>query len=88
MDLTKEREKIDLIDRKLVSLLEERMDVCLEIGRIKASNGAPVLDTSRELEKLNKIKNMTVNEEYKEATNDIFVKIMEESRKLQSKIDR
>lgn len=88
MDLSAERKKIDEIDRKLVNLIEERMDLCLEIGRIKAANNAPVLDTSREQEKLDKIKSMTVNEEYKEATNNIFVKVMEESRKLQSKIDR
>ena len=88
MDLSKEREKIDAIDSKIVALLEERMDVCIEIGRKKAQSGAPVLDTSRENEKINKIKNMTVKEEYKETNADIFVKIMEESRKLQSKLDR
>jgi chorismate mutase len=42
------RNKIDIIDEKLILLLKERMDMCKSIGAIKAQNGMAVKDHRRE----------------------------------------
>ena len=48
MGLGKERELIDGIDRKLISLLEERLEVAEAIGRYKLEHGMKILDPQRE----------------------------------------
>ena len=52
MDLNDYRLKIDAIDKELLRLFSERMDVASEIARFKAENGLPVLDSAREREQL------------------------------------
>lgn len=42
------RKKIDTVDEKIVLLLKERMDLCKNIGAIKAKNGLSVKDHRRE----------------------------------------
>ena len=58
MELTELREQIDAIDRELVALLERRLDVSAGIGRYKLAHDLPVLDASREAEKLAAIRAM------------------------------
>ena len=55
MDLKQLREKIDNVDTGLLKLFEERMDVVSEIAAYKQANGLPVVDRSRENEKLKAI---------------------------------
>jgi chorismate mutase len=45
---TELRKRIDEIDSKLIDLLDERMSVALEVGRVKAAEGLPVHDPERE----------------------------------------
>ena len=52
MELTELRKKIDVIDRQLIDLLEQRMDVSSGIAAYKKAVGMPILDASREEEKL------------------------------------
>ena len=42
------RNKIDVIDAKIVLLLKDRMDVCKSIGALKLKNGLAVKDHHRE----------------------------------------
>ena len=42
------RKKIDAIDEKIVLLLKQRMDLCRQIGAIKAEKGLAVKDIRRE----------------------------------------
>lgn len=42
------RKKIDTVDEKIVLLLKERMDLCKNIGTVKAKNGLSVKDHRRE----------------------------------------
>ena len=42
------RNKIDVIDAKIVLLLKDRIDVCNSIGAIKVKNGLAVKDHRRE----------------------------------------
>ena len=46
------RARIDEIDREIIRLLDERMEVASRIGDVKATLGVPVLDRDREREVL------------------------------------
>ena len=52
MELNELRLELDQIDREMVSLFEKRMRVCEDVARWKLENGRPILDASREKEKL------------------------------------
>jgi len=49
------RKKIDLIDRKLLSLLNQRLRIALEIGKIKKQMGTKIYDPKREKEVLERL---------------------------------
>ena len=42
------RQRIEALDAELIRLIGERRDLVIEIGRIKAALGLPVLDPTRE----------------------------------------
>lgn len=46
MDLTQLRKDIDEIDRQLVELYEQRMDICKRVAEYKIENHKPVLISS------------------------------------------
>ena len=48
--LTDFRQRIEEIDREIVRLLQERVQVAIDIGRIKSSNSLPVADQAWEEE--------------------------------------
>jgi chorismate mutase/prephenate dehydratase len=50
------RKKIDLIDRRLLKLLNQRLHVALEIGKIKKEMGEKVYDPKREKAVLRRLK--------------------------------
>ena len=51
-DLADLRKRIDVIDREIIALFNERTDVAAEIGAYKREMGLPVLDAKREREKV------------------------------------
>ena len=55
MNLDNLRQKIDQVDESLLTLFCERMDIVREIAALKASQDLPVLDRTREAEKLRRI---------------------------------
>jgi len=50
------RKKIDLIDRKLLSLLNQRLRIALEIGKVKKQMGKKIYDPKREKEILERLR--------------------------------
>jgi chorismate mutase len=48
MDIEDWRKKIDDLDRKLVTLLSERAQAAVEIGRLKRNTNLPVYEPDRE----------------------------------------
>jgi chorismate mutase/prephenate dehydratase len=46
--LNEKRKKIDLIDRKLLDLLNQRLHIALEIGKVKKEMGDKIYDPRRE----------------------------------------
>ncbi len=83
MDLLELRDKIDHIDRDIVHLYEDRMDICKQVAEYKIQNGKRVLDKQREIEKIAKVKELTHNEFNRHGVEELFEQIMSMSRKLQ-----
>jgi len=75
------REEINSIDLSFINLLERRMNLAEIIGNIKKQNNIPIRNRAREQKILNKI-----NTSHNLAIKSIFKKIMQESRKLQEKL--
>ena len=69
--LEKQRAEIDAIDREIVALFERRMQVVVDVARIKKENGIAILDANREKEVIQKVqsylKDATLKEELAEA---------------------
>ena len=86
MELQECREKLDVIDEKIVELFEERMAISKEVALYKAEHGLPVLDEDREKQKLNSVRALVKEEINKEAAVQLFEKIMELSRARQERI--
>lgn len=83
IDLQESRMKIDEVDRKMVELLEQRMNLALDIAEYKRSVGKPIYDPTREEEKLTALSALSENEFNQRAITDLFKQIMSISRKLQ-----
>ena len=79
------RTQIDQADEQLLAALAKRMEVAEKIGLLKKQEGKPVLDTSREAQKLESIYEKT-DERTKPYIKDIYKKLFEASRDLQSKL--
>lgn len=83
VDLQESRRKIDEIDRRLVELFEQRMELAIDVAEYKKSVGKPIYDAAREEEKLETVAAMTKYDFNQKATVDLFKQIMSLSRKLQ-----
>ena len=55
MDLTDYRKRMDEIDRGIVDLFQQRMDLSIEIAQYKKKNNLPIHDSAREQQKLKDI---------------------------------
>ena len=85
MDLTQCREKIDELDRQLVALFAERMELSRAIAEYKKENGLPVLDASREKEKLDGVAEQSPAE-LREYTRRLYKLLFELSRDYQREL--
>ena len=85
MDLTQCREKIDELDRQLVALFAERMELSRAIAECKKENGLPVLDASREKEKLDRVAEQSPAE-LREYTRRLYTLLIELSRDYQREL--
>ena len=77
------RDKIDRIDRDIVKLFEERMEVAGKIGAWKIENGAKVFDKARERQKLMSVMDMAHDDFTRPGVEELFSQIMSMSRKKQ-----
>ena len=83
MDLNGYRLEIDRIDKDLVRLFAERMEVAAGIAEYKRANGLPVLDAARERAKLLSVCE-SAPENMREYTASLYSLIFELSRSYQS----
>lgn len=82
-DLSFIREDIDRVDKEIINLLEERMELALEVAKYKNSTGKPIYDKQREDEKIDKIRGLASTGFNAEALAEIFLQIMSISRRYQ-----
>ena len=80
------RERIDTIDKELIALFEERMNVVNDIAEYKIKNNLPILNQSREDIVISKVKAIVKNKDYTDSAIDFIKNIMEISKKFQQKI--
>ena len=81
------RERLDLCDKKIVSVLEERMDIIKEIMVYKKENGLPILQPEQEKRQRKMLLTHVDENTYKDEILDIFTYIVENSRRIQAKMD-
>ena len=86
LDLSKIRDDIDIVDRKIVELYEKRMNLCKDVAEYKIETGKQVLDRERENQKLEKVKSLATSPFDAHGVEELFKHLMSMSRKLQYKI--
>ncbi|MCB1113254.1 MAG: chorismate mutase [Chlamydiia bacterium] len=77
------RERLDEIDEALVPLLEERLKIAAEIGKVKRERGLEIEDIKREKEVLEHIVNQVQNPDFKERVRSLFKEIIRVSKETQ-----
>lgn len=82
-DLKELRKKIDRIDRQMIELFEERMDICGQVAEYKIQTGKKVFDREREAAKIQSVKEQAHNDFNSHGIEELFQQIMAMSRKLQ-----
>ena len=80
------RERIDTIDKELIALFEESMNVVNDIAEYKIKNNLPSLNQNREDIVISKVKAIVKNKDYTDSAIDFIKHIMEISKKFQQKI--
>ncbi len=83
IDLLTLRDQIDHIDKQIVALYEERMEICKEVAQFKIETGKKVFDKAREEEKIQKVRSLATGDFHKCAIEELFQQIMSISRKMQ-----
>lgn len=82
MDINELREEIDKVDREIVELFSKRMRICEDIGKYKIEKGLQVLDVSREVDKLQAVRDI-VDEGLEDEVEELFKTLMTLSRRRQ-----
>ena len=83
--LEKQRAEIDAIDREIVALFERRMQVVVDVARIKKENGIAILDASREKEVIAKVQSYLKDDTLKEELAEAYETLMKVSKDYQQK---
>lgn len=84
-ELSEVRVDIDRVDKGILDLYQERMNLATEVAEYKISIGKPVYDKNREEEKLASLSN-AAKEENKQSVRELYEHIMAVSRKKQYQI--
>lgn len=82
-ELTEIRAELDVVDRQLVALFEQRMLLARQVAAYKQMKGMPVLDRSREEAVLDARAALLEDRHFEPALRDLFEKIMALSRQEQ-----
>ena len=83
IDLAESRSKLDVIDKQIVELMRQRMEISKDVAEYKIANNKAVYDKTRENEKLKTLCALVEDEFDKKCVDELFKQIMAMSRKLQ-----
>ncbi len=82
-EIVRWRERIDEIDRQLVTLLNERAKCAEEIGKLKMKLGMEVYSPQREKEVMKNVTSFNTGPLSNDAIQRLFERIIDESRSLE-----
>ena len=85
-NLEKQREQIDKIDASIVDLLNQRLTVAHEIGKIKLEFGADFYDPAREAEVFKKLEVLNNGPLNQSALNAIYREVISASIALEKEL--
>lgn len=85
--LKEKRKKIDLLDRRLLTLVNQRLRIALEAGRMKREMGKKIHDPKREEEILEKLRLGNKGPLREEDLKKIFKTVMGVCRKSEERED-
>ena len=84
VELARSRAEIERVDRAIVALLAERVEIGRRIGELKRSVGLPVLNPSREAEVIRAVADMAREAALPvESVREIFWRVVALSRQAQ-----
>jgi chorismate mutase / prephenate dehydratase len=81
--LIKRRKELDLVNQKLLTLLNQRLRISLEIGKVKKEMGKRIYDAEREKEILDRLKRKNRGPLKEGDLRKIFMTIMKICRQSQ-----
>ena len=82
--LEKYRDQIDIIDKQITELFEERMDLSKKIAEIKDDNNIGILNAKREEEVIQKNLSYLKNKDYRFVLEGFFRNLMNLSKLIQN----
>lgn len=82
--LEKYRDQIDIIDKQITELFEERMDLSKKIAEIKDDNNIGILNAKREEEVIQKNLSYLKNKDYRFVLEGFFRNLMNLSKLVQN----
>ncbi len=83
IELKKRRRDLDLLDQKLLALLNRRLRISQKIGKIKRRIGKKIYDAGREKEILERLRRKNKGPLKERELRKIFATIMQVSKKSQ-----
>lgn len=88
LDLNEIRANINLIDKEIVKLLEERFNLVINVGQYKKLNKMNIFDAEREKIVIEKSKEYLNNKSYEQYLEKVFLEIMNTCKDIQREILR
>ena len=83
-ELIELRESINEIDKKLIDLIKERMEISVKIGKYKSVNNLSILNNNREKEVIENLKNYNDNKLDNKFIERVWLQIMGYSKIIQN----
>lgn len=85
MDLNEIRKKIDNLDKQLLALFEERMELCTQVAQYKKVNNLPVFQGNRETEILERVSKESIPK-FQKSSQKFFISLLDISKQLQMQL--
>ena len=79
------RDAIDEIDEQILDLINQRLLLAAQIGRLKKQNGIQIVDSDREKAVIDRLRDRNAGPLQENALHQIFAAIMTAARDVQSK---
>lgn len=86
MDLLQMRDRLDVIDKEIVRLFEERMRIVEDVADFKIRTGKQVFDRERENAKIASVRSLAHGTFNEQAVEELFTQLMTVSRRFQYRL--